>query len=100
MEGPDFALPPGTLLGNYKLLKVLDRGGFGITYIAWDNQLRRNIVLKECFPLGAVQPGFEYGRDYPVTARTPAHLPGSHGFPPQGGADTCVPEPRANRSGV
>lgn len=52
MEAPDFALPPGTLLGNYKLLKVLGRGGFGITYIAWDNQLRRNIVLKECFPLG------------------------------------------------
>lgn len=52
MEAPDFALPPGTLLGNYKLLKVLGRGGFGITYIAWDNQLRRNIVLKECFPMG------------------------------------------------
>ena len=52
MEAPDFALPPGTLLGNYKLLKVLGRGGFGITYIAWDNQLRRNIGLKECFPLG------------------------------------------------
>lgn len=52
MDFPGFALPPGTLLGNYKLLKVLGQGGFGITYIAWDNQLRRNIVLKECFPLG------------------------------------------------
>lgn len=52
MDFPGFALPPGTLLGNYKLLKVLGQGGFGITYIAWDNQLRRNIVFKECFPLG------------------------------------------------
>ena len=52
MDASGFALPPGTLLGNYKLLKVLGQGGFGITYIAWDSQLRRNIVLKECFPLG------------------------------------------------
>lgn len=52
MDASGFALPPGTLLGNYKLLKALGQGGFGITYIAWDSQLRRNIVLKECFPLG------------------------------------------------
>lgn len=52
MDASGFALPPGTLLGNYKLLKALAQGGFGITYIAWDSQLRRNIVLKECFPLG------------------------------------------------
>ena len=52
MDASGFALYPGTLLGNYKLLKALGQGGFGITYIAWDSQLRRNIVLKECFPLG------------------------------------------------
>lgn len=52
MDASGFALPPGSLLGNYKLLKALAQGGFGITYIAWDSQLRRNIVLKECFPLG------------------------------------------------
>lgn len=52
MDASGFSLPPGTLLGNYKLLKALGQGGFGITYIAWDSQLRRNIVLKECFPLG------------------------------------------------
>lgn len=51
-------------------------------------------------PSGAVQPGFEYGRDYPVTARTPAHLPGSHGFPPQGSTDPGFPEPRTNRPGL
>lgn len=43
-------LPPGTRIGNYKILKALGRGGFGVTYIAWDTQLERNVVLKECFP--------------------------------------------------
>ncbi len=52
MSVASVALPPGTMLGNYKLLKALGQGGFGITYIAWDNQLKRNIALKECFPLG------------------------------------------------
>lgn len=58
------ALPPATIIGSYKLLKELGQGGFGITYIAWDAQLQRNVVLKECFPAsickraenGAIQP--------------------------------------------
>lgn len=44
------SLPPGTLIGNYKILKAQGQGGFGITYIAWDKGLERNVVLKECFP--------------------------------------------------
>lgn len=48
-----FDLPPGTLIGGrYKLLKALGQGGFGITYIAWDCELNRNIAVKECFPAG------------------------------------------------
>lgn len=66
MDFPGFALPPGTLLGNYKLLKVLGQGGFGITYIAWDNQLRRNIVLKECFPLGLCSRDSDTGEIIPL----------------------------------
>lgn len=46
------ALPEGTILGNYRLLKVLGQGGFGITYVAWDGQLERSVVIKECFPSG------------------------------------------------
>lgn len=46
------ALPEGTSLGNYRLLKVLGQGGFGITYVARDNQLQRTVVIKECFPNG------------------------------------------------
>ena len=44
------SLPPGTQIGNYKILKAQGQGGFGITYIAWDKGLERNVVLKECFP--------------------------------------------------
>lgn len=66
MDASGFALPPGTLLGNYKLLKVLGRGGFGITYIAWDSQLRRNIVLKECFPLGLCSRDSDTGEIIPL----------------------------------
>ena len=66
MDASGFALPPGTLLGNYKLLKALGQGGFGITYIAWDSQLRRNIVLKECFPLGLCSRDSDTGEIIPL----------------------------------
>ena len=66
MDASGFALPPGALLGNYKLLKALGQGGFGITYIAWDSQLRRNIVLKECFPLGLCSRDSDTGEIIPL----------------------------------
>lgn len=66
MDASGFSLPPGTLLGNYKLLKALGQGGFGITYIAWDSQLRRNIVLKECFPLGLCSRDSDTGEIIPL----------------------------------
>lgn len=48
-----YDLPPGTLIdGRYKLLKALGQGGSGITYIAWDYELGRNVAVKECFPVG------------------------------------------------
>ena len=45
-------LPNGTLLGDYKILTTLAQGGFGITYIAFDTNLKRQVVLKECYPVG------------------------------------------------
>lgn len=51
LSAPVDALPPGAVIGErYKLLKALGQGGFGITYIAWDNELARNVAVKECFP--------------------------------------------------
>ena len=36
------------LRGQYKILRCLSQGGFGITYLAQDS-LQREVVLKECF---------------------------------------------------
>lgn len=62
------ALPPGTMLGQYKLVEANAVGGFGILYRAWDNKLNRPVAVKECFPVsichrnpatGEVQPHSE-----------------------------------------
>lgn len=45
------ALRPGVLLRNrYYLGRVLGIGGFGITYLAFDHQLRQRCAVKEYFP--------------------------------------------------
>ena len=44
------ALPPGTLLGHCELREVLGRGGGGISYLAYDAHLEREVVIKEHFP--------------------------------------------------
>ncbi|MFA8441690.1 serine/threonine protein kinase [Yoonia sp.] len=46
------ALPDGTpLLGDqFTIDRALSNGGFGITYLAKDNYLDRNVVIKECYP--------------------------------------------------
>lgn len=52
-------LPAGTLLhdGRYRLERVLGRGGFGITYEAYDRRLQRRIAIKELFPESVVRHG-------------------------------------------
>lgn len=46
------ALNPGVLLKNrYFLGRVLGIGGFGITYLAFDSQLRQRCAVKEYFPV-------------------------------------------------
>ena len=44
------ALPMGTRLAEFELLRVLGEGGFGIVYLAQDHSLRRRVAIKEYMP--------------------------------------------------
>lgn len=44
------ALPPGTMLGHYRIEKKLGQGGFGITYLAVDTDSGTTVVIKENLP--------------------------------------------------
>ena len=44
------SLDEGYLLHWYEITKVIGRGGFGITYLAHDNNLDRNVAIKEFMP--------------------------------------------------
>lgn len=48
-------LPPRTILaGKYILGRVLGQGGFGITYLAWDINLKTKLAIKEYLPQSIV----------------------------------------------
>ncbi len=44
------ALPPGTRLDEFEILRVLGAGGFGIVYLAHDHVLQRRVAIKEYMP--------------------------------------------------
>jgi len=54
-SGAPHQLPPGTVLQNrYLLGKVLGQGGFGITYMGYDQTLGIPVAVKEYYPSGLV----------------------------------------------
>jgi len=48
-DGHD-ALPAGTRLDEFEILRVLGVGGFGIVYLAMDHALERQVAIKEYMP--------------------------------------------------
>jgi len=49
----DIRLPVGSvLMDRYRIGSLLGRGGFGITYVAWDRVLELKLAVKEYFPMG------------------------------------------------
>ena len=46
-------LPSGTVLQErYRLGRVMGKGGFGVTYLAYDMKMDRKIAIKEYYPYG------------------------------------------------
>lgn len=51
MSSNNIALPKGTILQkNYRIMDVLGQGGFGITYLAYDEALKQKVAIKEYLP--------------------------------------------------
>ena len=48
--GDYVALAPGTRVGRYVIGSVLGQGSFGVTYLAHDDQLGRDVAIKEYLP--------------------------------------------------
>ena len=46
-----YFLQPGVLLNDrYTVGKSIGHGGFGVTYIAWDNLFEKTVAIKEYLP--------------------------------------------------
>jgi len=44
------ALPEGYKFSEFQFVRVLGDGGFGITYLGWDDSLDKAVAIKEYFP--------------------------------------------------
>jgi serine/threonine protein kinase len=62
-------LSPGCVLGGkFKVGRLLGRGGFGATYLAWDTNLQVRIAIKEYLPRQLVARGATGTQVYPYSS--------------------------------
>lgn len=47
-------MPGTTLLGRYKVGRILGQGGFGATYLGWDDRLHIKVAVKEFYPANLI----------------------------------------------
>ncbi|NWK54082.1 serine/threonine protein kinase [Verrucomicrobiaceae bacterium N1E253] len=59
-EYPSHCLPQGSQIKDYRIESVLGKGGFGITYLAEDVNLRKKVAIKELLPDGIATRGDGY----------------------------------------
>ncbi|MCP4887000.1 MAG: SUMF1/EgtB/PvdO family nonheme iron enzyme [Planctomycetaceae bacterium] len=74
LVSPDSSMPlePLERIGRYEIQKVLGRGGFGVVYLAYDEQLTRLVAIKVPHAELILQP--EDAEAYLAEARTVANL--------------------------
>ncbi len=66
-ERPSSALPARHMVGSrYYLGRVIGKGGFGITYLAWDCSENRRVVVKELYPGKSVKRNVSTGDVVPM----------------------------------
>lgn len=51
MPNHEYALPIGYQLQHYRIEGLLGHGGFGLTYLAYDSRLQRQVAIKELLPV-------------------------------------------------
>ena len=79
------ALPPGSMLYEYRLESVLGAGAFGMTYLARDSHLDKQVAIKEYLPTELAVRALD-GSVVPVTT--------DHGYNYQWGLDRFMQEAR------
>src|SRR5580700_9489511 len=82
LTAPDAADAPAVLperIGRYRVEKFLGKGGFGLVYLARDEQLSRPVAVKVPHPDRVARP--EDAEPYLAEARTVANLEHPHIVP-------------------
>src|SRR4051812_37455633 len=78
-DAPHVPTPPPQRIGRYRIERVLGQGGFGLVYLAHDEQLNRPVAIK--VPHNSLISRPEDAEAYLTEARTVANLDHSHVVP-------------------